>query len=124
MLRRKTYYSERPDPVKVVPVSDGSVVFLRENIEEIQTEDGATRFQADEYSLHSRSGPLQLLERITRNFAAWLDKAKEQEASAAAADAAKLTLDDLAGALVELGELLAEQDDALVELAELIEEGV
>lgn len=31
-------------------------------------------------------------------------------------------VDDITSALVELGELLAEQDDALVELAELIEE--
>lgn len=33
-----------------------------------------------------------------------------------------LSIDDLMNALVELGELFAEQDDALVELAELIEE--
>lgn len=32
-----------------------------------------------------------------------------------------LNINDLMNALVELGELFAEQDDALVELAELIE---
>lgn len=40
----------------------------------------------------------------------------------AAAQAVKheVNVDDLMNALVELGELFAEQDDALVELAELI----
>lgn len=34
----------------------------------------------------------------------------------------KVDADDIAAALVELGNLLAEQDDAIVELAEIIEE--
>ena len=46
------------------------------------------------------------------------------EEQAARLEASKLTVEDLTGAVLELGELLAEQDDALVELAELIEEGV
>jgi len=33
------------------------------------------------------------------------------------------TIEDVLNALAELGELFAEQEDALVELAELIEEG-
>ena len=46
-----------------------------------------------------------------------LAEEREQEIAAAA-----LTIEDLTAAVVELGELFAEQDDALVELAELISE--
>lgn len=34
-----------------------------------------------------------------------------------------ISIDDVINALIELGEMASEQDDALVELAELIEEG-
>lgn len=124
MQRKKTYYSERPDPFHVEPVPDGSVVFLRENIEEVQDPEGGTRFMADEYLIKSRQAADRMWGRVSSAFRLWLEKAKELEAQARAEEAAKLSMEDLAEALVELGELLAEQDDAIVELAELIEEGV
>ena len=34
-----------------------------------------------------------------------------------------ISIEDLMNALIELGEMASEQDDAIVELAELIEEG-
>ena len=34
-----------------------------------------------------------------------------------------ISIDDIMNALIELGEMASEQDDAIVELAELIEEG-
>lgn len=40
----------------------------------------------------------------------------------AGAEQNAMSIDDIMNAMVELGELFAEQDDALVELAELIEE--
>lgn len=40
----------------------------------------------------------------------------------AGAEQNAVSIDDIMNAMVELGELFAEQDDALVELAELIEE--
>ncbi len=48
----------------------------------------------------------------------------EHDAMNARADAHQNTvsIDDVMSALVELGELFATQDDALVELAEIIEE--
>lgn len=42
------------------------------------------------------------------------------ENAVAGAEQNAINVDDLTSALVELGELFAEQDDALVELAELI----
>ncbi len=49
-------------------------------------------------------------------------KRKLEHANAKAVMNAEI-IEELSGALVELGELYAEQDDALVELAGLIEEG-
>ncbi len=50
------------------------------------------------------------------------DRATLENAFAGSAQNA-LNIDDVMNAIVELGELFAEQDDALVELASLIEEG-
>ena len=54
---------------------------------------------------------------IEANYIEWLTVAQEESAP-------KLTLDDVVGAVLELGELFAEQDDAIVELAGLIEGGM
>jgi len=44
------------------------------------------------------------------------------ENATAKSEANSLNIDDVMSALAELGELFAEQDDAIVELAELIED--
>lgn len=44
------------------------------------------------------------------------------ENATAKSEANSLSIDDVMSALAELGELFAEQDDAIVELAELIED--
>lgn len=59
---------------------------------------------------------------VERNRMNLRDKAA-LEYAAAQAVAHGLSIDDIMNAIVELGELFAEQDDALVELAELIAEG-
>jgi len=51
------------------------------------------------------------------------DKATLENAFAGATTNAT-NIEDVMNAIVELGELFAEQDDAIVELANLIEEGV
>ncbi len=51
------------------------------------------------------------------------DKATLENAFAGSQQNA-LSIEDVMNAIVELGDLFAEQDDALVELASLIEEGV
>ena len=59
-------------------------------------------------------------------MATWQEKLLKVEHDAQNANAGvsqnALSVDDIMNAMVELGELFAEQDDALVELAELIEE--
>ncbi len=62
---------------------------------------------------------LALLKRRKLDLA---DLADIENAAAAAAENS-VNIEDLTSALVELGELFAAQDDALVELAGLIEEG-
>lgn len=67
------------------------------------------------------SGDLEA--RITANPELWFLTVKNRclaEEREAVIEASKLTVEDLTSAVLELGELFAEQDDALVELAELI----
>lgn len=52
-----------------------------------------------------------------------LGEAKDMENALANEEYHRVNIDDIMNALVELGELFSEQDDALVELAELIAEG-
>lgn len=51
------------------------------------------------------------------------DQLARLENAAAAAEQNTVNIEDITSALVELGELFAEQDDALVELAGMMEEG-
>lgn len=65
----------------------------------------------------------ELRERIAARQELWFLAVKNRclaEEREAIIEASKLTVEDLTEALVELGELIAEQDDALVELAGLI----
>lgn len=59
---------------------------------------------------------------VERNKMNLHDKAALEYAAAQAIEHG-LSIEDLMNAMVELGDLFAEQDDALVELAELIAEG-
>lgn len=114
----RTHYSSRPDETGFYPTPDGVTVRFRENILEEEAEEG-TQWSADEYSVHLKCRLDMARRRVERNREKFLAQAKEL----AKTPLEKLTVNDIAEALVELGELLAEQDDALVELAEMIEEG-
>lgn len=64
-----------------------------------------------------------LPERITGSPDVWFQLVQARclaEERQAKIERAKLTIDDLTDAVMELGELYAAQDDAIVELAELI----
>lgn len=60
-----------------------------------------------------------MAELLKRKKLALTDMADLENAAARAAENA-VSIEDIMNAMVELGELFAEQDDALVELAELI----
>ena len=75
--KSKTYYAVRPDRVQVDELPDGrSIAYLRENIEEIQDQDGGTMFAADEYSTRAAMKPEKLKARIEKAFDTWLDWVK------------------------------------------------
>jgi len=61
---------------------------------------------------------MSLLKRKTANLALLADVEK----ALADADQNAINVEDVTAALVELGDMLAAQDDALVELAEIIAE--
>lgn len=95
-MKEKTFYSERPEEIQVEPVPGGSIAYLRENIEEVQTAEGETQYSADEYSVASQHSPDRLLDRITKDFASWLEYAKEQETMVGEDDLDTLDLLELA----------------------------
>lgn len=49
-MRQKTMYAERPESAELVVVGVNAYAFFRENIEEVEAEDGV-QYQADEYVL-------------------------------------------------------------------------
>ena len=114
----RTYYDARPDETGFFPTPEGVTVRLRENVQESPTEDG-TQWSADEYCVFIKGKIDAVRKRVEKSRELFLAQAKELEKPAVS----KLTVEDLATAVMELGELFAEQDDALVELAEIIMEG-
>lgn len=110
----KTYYGSQPEETGFYPAPDGVVVRFRENITE--TEDG---WCADEYSIVLKCKEALARRRVEANRALFLAQAKTEAAAAAIGDLA-VTVKDLTNAVLEISEMIAEQEDALVELAELI----
>lgn len=115
-MQVRTYYDARPDEVAYYETPDGVTVRFRENIAEEEADNG-TQWSANEYSVILKCGLSVARRRVNKSRELFLAQAKKL-----AKKTEKLTLTDIADAIVELGELLAEQDDALVELAEIMEE--
>lgn len=106
-------YSHKPPRYEMVTTGWSRLV-LRDNIHEVEREDG-TVWVCDEYELpiHRRRG---LDEDVTANFGRWLELAKQADAKKAAkAEAAKLKqeLD------IKIAEILLDYDFRLMMLEEL-----
>lgn len=110
-----TYFDARPEETGYYPTGDSVTVRFRENITEETVEEG-TQWSADEYQVVLRCSLERAKARIKKSRDLFLRQAKEL----AKPQGGKLTVNDVADALVELGEMIAAQDDALVELAEMI----
>ena len=84
-MRAKTNFAERPS---VYEIKDGDagqkIICFRQNIEEIETEDG-TQYTADEYTL-TVTDTQMLEERIANNIEAWREKAMKEDYGRAAAE--------------------------------------
>ena len=84
-MREKTIYSSRPSAYEIKNGDAGQkIICFRQNIEEIETEDG-TQYTADEYTL--TVADTQMLEkRIADNIDAWREKAMKEDYYRAAAE--------------------------------------
>lgn len=84
-MRAKTNYAERPSAYEIKNGDAGQkIICFRQNIEEIETEDG-TQYTADEYTL-TVTDTQTLEERIANNIEAWREKAINEDYSRAAAE--------------------------------------
>lgn len=78
-MRAKTNYAAPPDAIEIKQGNTGeSIIFFRQNIEEIVGEDGSTSYSADEYKLIVPT-TANFPERIHSNPAAWLERAKSED---------------------------------------------
>lgn len=84
-MREKTIYSSRPSAYEIKDGDAGQkIICFRQNIEEIETEDG-TQYTADEYTL-TVTNTQTLEERIANNIEAWREKAMREDYDRVAAE--------------------------------------
>ena len=84
-MRAKTFYTELPSAYEIKNGDAGQkIICFRQNIEEIETEDG-TQYTADEYTL-TLTDTQTLEERIADNIEAWREKAMREDYDRAAAE--------------------------------------
>lgn len=84
-MREKTIYSSRPSAYEIKDGDAGQkIICFRQNIEEIETEDG-TQYTADEYTL-TVTDTQTLEERIANNIEAWREKAMQEDYDRVAAE--------------------------------------
>ena len=84
-MRAKTNYAERPSAYEIKNGDAGQkIICFRQNIEEIETEDG-TQYTADEYTLTVRDTQT-LEERVAGNIEAWRERAMREDYDRVAAE--------------------------------------
>lgn len=117
MQTKNVFYATRPDEVIVTVKGGKALVEFPTDVTEVTGEEGTQWCARTVYSLitHARQN---LKEVIERNYEAWL-----RVAQAVAPSEVKISTDDVATALIEIADMIAAQDDALVEIAEIIAEG-
>ena len=84
-MRAKTNYAERPSAYEIKNGDAGQkIICFRQNIEEIETEDG-TQYAADEYTL-TLTDTQTLEERVANNIEAWRERAMREDYDRVAAE--------------------------------------
>lgn len=77
-MRAKTTYKERPAEYEIQNGDAGeSVILFRENITEIETEDGSA-YETDEYEIVVRSSD-DIESRVEANVSAWRERAVQED---------------------------------------------
>ena len=84
-MRAKTIYAELPSAYEIKDGDAGQkIICFRQNIEEIETEDG-TQYTADEYTL-TVTDTQTLEERVANNIEAWRERAMREDYDRVAAE--------------------------------------
>ena len=84
-MRAKTFYAELPSAYEIKNGDAGQkIICFRQNIEEIETEDG-TQYTADEYTL-TVTDTQTLEERVANNIDAWRERAMREDYDRVAAE--------------------------------------
>ena len=84
-MRAKTFYTELPSAYEIKDGDSGQkIICFRQNIEEIETEDG-TQYTADEYTL-TVTDTQTLEERVANNIEAWRERAMREDYDRVAAE--------------------------------------
>ena len=84
-MRAKTIYAELPSAYEIKDGDAGQkIICFRQNIEEIETEDG-TQYTADEYTL-TVTDTQTLEERVAGNIEAWRERAMREDYDRVAAE--------------------------------------
>ena len=84
-MRAKTFYAELPSAYEIKDGDSGQkIICFRQNIEEIETEDG-TQYTADEYTL-TVTDTQTLEERVANNIEAWRERAMREDYDRVAAE--------------------------------------
>lgn len=84
-MRAKTNYAERPQAYEIKDGDAGQkIICFRQNIEEIETEDG-TQYTADEYTLAVHTSQA-LNKRVADNIEAWRERAMQEDYDRVAAE--------------------------------------
>ena len=123
-MRVKTELSERPAAFTVGREGDKAVITFYTDVEQLEKDEGKA-WSATAWTMIGNWTD-RLEERIAARPEVWFNLVQAKcyaEERKIAIETQRPTVEDLTAAVLELGELFAAQDDALVELAELIEEG-
>ena len=123
-MREKTELSERPAAFAVSREGNKAVITFYTDVQQLEKDEGEA-WSATAWTMIGNWTD-SLAERIAAKPEVWFNLVQAKcyaEEREIAIETQKLTVEDLTAAVLELGELFAAQDDALVELAELIEEG-
>lgn len=115
-------YASRPQEVEVFPVTKGTDIILRKNIEKVTTEEGGkpyTVWECDE--LQCRTTETVTVSDVANNFDAWWTYAENYKAEEANTDAEEENTPTTAG--VTVSDRLDAIEAAISELAEVMSNG-
>ena len=96
----KTESGTQPKPYRITTIGDEAIIEFAENVQSVKTDEG-TKYTYDSYHLKTRATPT-LEQRIGKNYADWLAKAKGVEAEPPKTDPVQEKIDLLESRLAKI----------------------